>query len=77
MRNKHKACYDRYQDKGRSDFVAGDGQMVAEDPDYVEQPPVIQKFEEQPVKKRQKVDEASAEASARERKESWSQAGVG
>ena len=41
--------------------MADDGQMIPEDPDYVAHPPTIQRFEEPPVEKRQKVSEANTE----------------
>ena len=39
--------------------MADDGQMIPEDPDYVDYPPAIQQIEAPPVEKRQKMSEAN------------------
>ena len=66
VERNHKACYERYRDKGRSNFVADYGQMIPEDPDYVEQPPAIQKIEAPPVQKRPNLGEANEEVHVNE-----------
>ena len=40
--------------------------MIPQDPNYVEQPPAIQKIEAPPVYKRKKVDESDVEAHVHE-----------